>query len=400
VRTRNRHFGARQGLLLVTATAVIAVAMPVDATRAGDHTGLVPLTDMAPDQQYQGYCGSLYPDGRNGLSGRHLADGLHEALQIQPLDPNGLPDPAGRIVLLSIGMSNTSSESAAFQSLFANYGDRNPRLQFVNGAQSGQTAALICNPAATFWTVVDQRLTQASVTPAQVQAIWYKEADANPTSGFPAYATTLRDESVAVVQIIKTRYPNTRIVYVSSRIYGGYATTGLNPEPYAYESGLAMKWLIEQQIQGDPALNYDPQRGPAVAPFLQWGPYLWADGVVPRSDGLTWVVGEFQSDGTHPSSPGQAKVANLLLQFLINSPTSRVWFVKPDLQQLLGDMNGDRAVNFDDVNPFVAALVSQARYEARYPGCRWLNGDIDGGGDVNFDDINPFVALLASFGTK
>jgi hypothetical protein len=63
-------------------------------------------------------------------------------------------------------------------------------------------------------------------------------------------------------------------------------------------------------------------------------------------------------------------------------------------------MNGDRAVNFDDVNPFVAALVSQARYEARYPGCRWLNGDIDGGGDVNFDDINPFVALLASFGTK
>jgi hypothetical protein len=202
------------------------------------------------------------------------------------------------------------------------------------------------------------------------------------------------------VQIIKTRYPNTRIVYVSSRIYGGYATTGLNPEPYAYESGLSMKWLIEQQIQGAPALNHDPQRGPAVAPFLQWGPYLWADGVVPRSDGLTWVVGEFQSDGTHPSSPGQAKVANLLLQFLINSPTSRVWFVKPDLQQLLGDMNGDRAVNFDDVNPFVAALVSQARYEARYPGCRWLNGDIDGSGDVNFDDINPFVALLTSFGTK
>jgi probable HAF family extracellular repeat protein len=61
-----------------------------------------------------------------------------------------------------------------------------------------------------------------------------------------------------------------------------------------------------------------------------------------------------------------------------------------------GGLNCDGAVSFDDINPFVTALVSQAGYEARYSGCRWLNGDINGDGDVNFDDINPFVTCLVA----
>jgi hypothetical protein len=63
-----------------------------------------------------------------------------------------------------------------------------------------------------------------------------------------------------------------------------------------------------------------------------------------------------------------------------------------------GDLNCDGFVDFDDINPFVMALVSQAGYEARYPGCPWLNGDINGDGSVDFDDINPFVRCLVSGG--
>jgi len=62
----------------------------------------------------------------------------------------------------------------------------------------------------------------------------------------------------------------------------------------------------------------------------------------------------------------------------------------------LGDMNCDGAVDFDDINPFVAALVGRTGYEAHYPQCRWLNGDIDGNGAVDFDDINPFVTCLVA----
>lgn len=37
---------------------------------------------------------------------------------------------------------------------------------------------------------------------------------------------------------------------MSSRTYGGYATTELNPEPYAYQSGFSVKWLVQDQLEG------------------------------------------------------------------------------------------------------------------------------------------------------
>jgi ligand-binding sensor domain-containing protein len=63
--------------------------------------------------------------------------------------------------------------------------------------------------------------------------------------------------------------------------------------------------------------------------------------------------------------------------------------------QVLGDLNCDGVVNFDDINPFVLALSDPAGYAAVYPNCNILNGDCNGDGGVNFDDITAFVALLS-----
>ena len=63
-----------------------------------------------------------------------------------------------------------------------------------------------------------------------------------------------------------------------------------------------------------------------------------------------------------------------------------------------GDLNCDGEVNFDDINPFVTALVSREGYESRYPGCAWLNADCNDDGSVDFDDINPFVKCLVHSG--
>jgi len=95
----------------------------------------------------------------------------------------------------------------------------------------------------------------------------------------------------------------------------------LNPEPYAYESGFAVQWLIRSQSAGtEPALAYDK------APVLLWGPYLWTDGTKGRKDGLTWEHADTAADGTHPSRTGQDKVAHLLLDFLKSDPTAKRWF--------------------------------------------------------------------------
>ncbi len=65
-----------------------------------------------------------------------------------------------------------------------------------------------------------------------------------------------------------------------------------------------------------------------------------------------------------------------------------------EAQGLVGDLNCDGVVSFDDIAAFVRALGGQEVYEGAYPACRWLNADCDGDGDVDFDDVAPFVALF------
>ncbi len=73
----------------------------------------------------------------------------------------------------------------------------------------------------------------------------------------------------------------------------------------------------------------------------------------------------------------------------------QIWGRRPSLLRP-GDLDCSGAVDFDDINPFVQALIGRKNYEAVHPDCDWLSGDINGDEQVDFDDINPFVALLGS----
>lgn len=296
-----------------------------------DTSRLKPLTELGTEE-YQGFKGGLYPDGKNERPAAHEAAGRALAGQVQPLDREGKPSADGKIVLLSVGMSNTSQSSDGFRRQLAEEKARNPRLVFVNGAQGGMTAAAIQDPednrsGSRYWNTVDERLKAAGVSREQVQVIWIKQADARPTEGFPGYARKLQGELTRIAQLLPGRFPNIKLVYLSSRTYGGYARTPLNPEPYAYESGFAVKWLIEQQIKGDPSLNHDPKKGRVKVPWLSWGPYLWANGSRKRADGFSYREDDFVGDGTHQSRSGQEKVGKLLLQFFKTDSTCQPWFL-------------------------------------------------------------------------
>ncbi len=303
-------------VVLLGAMAMLTAGSGLSAPAADcskTSVGLTPLTDLKTGR-YHGYQGGLYPGGKNVPPKAYLKKGLAYAKQVKPRDASGNLASNGRVVLLSVGMSNTTQEFSEFKAANA---PMDPHLVLVDGAQGGQDAEKVKDPNANYWRVVDQRLAAAGTTAAQVQAAWLKEAIAGPTETFPGDAKRLQADIREIVAVMKARFPNLRLVYVSSRTYAGYATTNLNPEPYAYQSGFAVKWLVRDRIQG--AIK--------GRPWLGWGPYLWTDGTKGRRSGLVWTCQDVVSDGTHPSPSGRQKVARQLLKFFSTNATAKRWFL-------------------------------------------------------------------------
>ncbi len=287
-------------------------------------TGLVPLTQFKPDEKYKAQEGGLYGAGRNSPP-QPLAK-LAEAAtaQIAPLNADGKPAADGKIVLMSIGMSNTTQEFSRFKQIADADAEKSPLLTIVDAAQGGKDAAAwTANTAGgtnAVWEEAGRRLKAAGVTPQQVQVLWIKQALINPAKigEFPAHAKALQEHLQKILTLAATHYPNAKIAYLSSRIYAGYAVTPLNPEPYAYESALAVRGVINDQL-----------KAPEKSPLALWGPYLWGDGTTPRqADDLTWKREDLGPDGTHPSDTGRQKVADLLLNFFKSDPVAKTWFIK------------------------------------------------------------------------
>jgi hypothetical protein len=273
-------------------------------------TGLVPLTDLAGRRTYRRHRGGLYPRGLNRPPTAYLRRGIAAAQSVRPI--------AGRIVLLSIGMSNTTQEFRAFTRLAEQDPQLAPSVKLIDGAMGGWDARRIARPAAGYWRAVDRRIAAEGASPREVQAVWLKTAIAGEDRPFPADARALQAHLRTIVGILNRRYRKLQLIYVSSRTYGGYAITSVNPEPAAYHSGFAVRWLVEDRI-----------RNRIRGSWIGWGPYLWTDGERGRADGLTWMCDDVRDDGMHPSAAGAAKVARLLLRFFKTDPTAKGWFATP-----------------------------------------------------------------------
>ena len=308
---------------------------------------LVPLTDLGTGT-YQGFEGGLYPGGVNEMPASHLTEGLRRAQLIQPLDWAGNPDPNGKIGMLALGMSNTTQEFCGSRQVkvgchpwtFIGQAEQDPTINHANlvlidGARGGQVAHKWDGIEQDNWARVNETiLPELGVSQAQVQVAWVKVANPGPRFTLPsdrADAYILVQHMAGIVRALQHHYPNIQQVYISSRIFAGYANTTLNPEPYAYEYGFSVKWLIEAQINQMATGEVDPRAGDlsydGTAPWLAWGPYFWANST-PRSDGLFWEPVDFdERDFTHPSTPGETKVANMLMDYFRNSRTTRCWFL-------------------------------------------------------------------------
>jgi hypothetical protein len=385
-----------------------------------DNSGMpMPLTGMG-NTTYLGFAGGLYSGG-NTMPQAHQDAGIAFTAAVEPLNTAGSPDADGKYVLISVGMSNTTQEFCGASGTACNAwtfagqaaasaSTNDEHLAIVDGARGGQPASAWESSSSENYDVVrDQRLAPLGLTEAQVQIAWVKQANATPSVSLPdadADAFDLQRRLGNIVRSLKLRYPNLKLVFLSSRIYAGYATTGLNPEPFAFESGLAVKWLIQAQVDqmanggavtdevaGD--LNYES----GGTPWIAWGPYLWADGATPNADGLAWLPDDFESDGTHPSRSGEEKVATRLLQFFESSPHTTGWFLSsaapppppPSSDTLVGvpliDMTGAYLGFEGGLYPGGVNVIPQAHFDAGSSLAaqiepRDINGNPDQGGQV------------------
>jgi hypothetical protein len=338
----------KEKLIMKYLSALLGISAFVISLRADctlTSTGNIPLNELTVP--YQNTQGGLYPHGANNRPAAHLNAGIQIATnQIRPLNAPGQVDNAnGKIVLVSIGMSNTTQEWAvgdnvtrdstrAFRYRGTSDPALNPQTVVIDCAQGGRDVVNWSSLSDPTWATAIQRVRNTIVngqhiTTNQVQIAWVKLALRNPATygSFPTHVEQFQDYLEMTIRNIKTAFPNVKMAFVSTRTRS-YSNNmaSLNPEPSAYETGFGVKWMIEKQISGDPSLQFS---GPnAVAPYLCWGPYFWIDGQNRRSDGAIWNCNDLISDFTHPSFSGVYKVSSQLLAFFKTDPTATPWYLK------------------------------------------------------------------------
>ena len=287
--------------------------------------------DQLGTNTYLGYMGGLYPGGTNTMPSTHQTAGINVANAIQPLDATGNASPTGKYALLSLGTSDANYEFERFIQYGTNEATINPNLVLVPGAMGSEGLdTLLGMEANDFWSnIYNWALPDAGVTPQQVVAIWMEPEDAHPPGAFPQDMEQMHTELRTLIPNLLVRFPNLKLLYLASRAYAGYSNPiKLVSEPYAYDQGYAIQAVIADQLNGDPALNFDPTVGPVVAPWLAWDTYKWGNGMTAH-DGLVWGCQDFRFDGYHVNGSGEDKVSGMLINFFKSDPTAAPWFYLP-----------------------------------------------------------------------
>ena len=268
----------------------------------------------------------------------HRAAGSQIGKSIKPLNADGEVDwENGVVIFAAFGASTAGNTFGTFKKLVKQdtTGKYNPCLAFVDLTFGGKGLETMQPPGQHwYWYAMkDSVLAPAGFTPAQVQIAWMKSGSKDDSIvEFPMQPDSIYQKYVRAVVRMKDSFPNLKILYLTSHAYGGYAGDSSNNveiagEPAAYYGGFAVKWLIEDQIEGSPTLKFTNPG--AEAPWMAWAPYYWADCTTPRTtDGLVWECSDYSpyGGGFHLSNEGKEKESNMLIQFLYNDASSKKWF--------------------------------------------------------------------------
>jgi hypothetical protein len=326
---------ATKTFTLVVDKATGAACNNISFDVVGTTTPITPLTDLGTGT-YGGEEGGLYSGGTNVRPTSQTTYGQTLAGEVKPLSSTGTSEPTGgKIVFLALGESTALDEfGVGFLPLALHDPAINPNIVFVDGAQGGATPGELLTTTGNkyFNSIINNYLPDQGVTADQVQVVWIEDSNGIATGTFPTDMNTLTTDYETVLKNLHTLFPNLLMAYFSSRIYAGYSNgvAKINPEPYAYEAGFATKNVIGDQYGNTGGICGGNGCSPITAPWVSWGPYYWANGLLASENGMVWTCQDLQKDGTHPQSPsGDLKVASQILNFFKTDVTTTPWFLAP-----------------------------------------------------------------------
>lgn len=279
--------------------------------------GDIPLND--PESfTYNGINSGLYPWGNQLISNNYKTNYINTSKAIRPLNSSGLQAKDGKIAILGIGGSNQFIVYNGIKNAWLNDVGFGKKLVFINAGTGGKDLPDIIDPNASYWSRIKKILDSNFVTASQIQIVFCIEDDFKNSDTSFQRAYSIRDQYINLLNTITIKYPNVKLIFIGDRGFNGYATLPKYNEPRGYLNGWAVKFLVEDYVNG-----ILPQY-----PFINWLEYYWANGAEPRWDGLTYLQSDFTAPEYTHLTPEKANALGLVTHGKLKQDAGALYWYK------------------------------------------------------------------------
>lgn len=320
-------------LLLIIIVLLIAIAVlfiynretNTEETQAAVLSQLVKLNDLEKFSVYKNQGGGLYKSNTNSPQLTHRILIQKQLQLIKPLGTTGVSDPDGKIGFIYLGDPYTQGEFTALADFLEGNAQVNPALVLMDSAQEPFDASY-WEKSLNAWEVMNTKVEDAGITAKQVQILWINLSMGKISGDFDS---DMDSQTELLEQVVKTgliKYPNIKIVYLSSPRYAGRSRVADYQEPNSYEAAFAVRELINKQERGELKFRENLSLLDSE-PALLWGPYIW-NSKISEEEPFAYPVNYYAADGLILNALGKQKYVVDLFNFWVNYEFSKTWFTR------------------------------------------------------------------------
>ena len=292
-------------------------------TQASTVENVTLVNDLSELKSYKGNALGLYKNNSNSPSINQKILAQRQLQLIKPLNNNGLPSTSGKIGFLYFGDPFTQGEFTSFEELIKDNNLVNQNLVLVDGADVDiDTTYWLKSQFA--WENLKKKVESKYITEKQIQIIWINLSNLESTGDTNSDNKKFADDLQKITETALIKYPNTRVIYLSSPRYMGYSTEPAYTEPISYESAFAVRELINRQENGE--LNFRENITSLQSDtVLLWGPYIWNNSKV-KDSAYSITRESLMSDGLIFTAPGRQDYILDLFIFWSENEFTQTWF--------------------------------------------------------------------------